>query len=107
MDTGAEFNPLTEISKYGTLNPFQDPSRGRIADLTTDAAGEVAVEPTFVLQNMAGKDGILGRSITVTDKAVPQNVICCTIAVDVTPDKFKPGPSFPSQKSHHGRYYGH
>ena len=107
MDTGSEFNPLEEISKYGTRNPFQDPSRGRIADLTTSATGEVVVEPTFVLQNMSGKDGILGRSITLTNEADPMDVVCCTIAVDVTPDKFKPGPSFPSQKSHHGRYYGH
>ena len=104
MDTGSEFNPLEEISKYGTRNPFQDPSRGRIADLTTDATGSVDVDPTFVLQNMTGKDGILGRSITLLNDAL---AVCCTIAVDVTPDKFKPGPSFPSQKSHHGRYYGH
>jgi len=28
--TGDEFNPLTEVNKYGMKNDFQDPSRGTI-----------------------------------------------------------------------------
>ena len=102
--TGSEFNPLSEIDKYGNLNPFQDPSRGRIADLVGDETSEITVAPTFVLQNLTGKDGILGRAITLLDMA---NAVaaCCVIAVDETPDKFKPAPAFPSQK--YGGHYGH
>ena len=103
MATGSEFNPLAEIDKYGNPNPFQDPSRGTIADIVGDDTSDLTVAPTFVLQNMTGKDGILGRAITLMDM---DNAIaaCCVIAVDETPDKFKPAPSFPSQK--YG-YYGH
>ena len=37
--TGPEFNPLTEINKYGQANPFQDPSRGRFGTCVTDDTG--------------------------------------------------------------------
>ena len=102
--TGSEFNPLTEIDKYGNRNPFQDPSRGIIAELVGDDSSEITVAPTFVLQNLTGKDGILGRAISLLDIGTG-TAACCVIAVDETPDKFKPAPAFPSQK--YGGHYGH
>ena len=48
--TGDEFNPLKEFNKYGQENIYQDPTRGRIADITTDAAGDFAiVDPLYLL----------------------------------------------------------
>ena len=35
--TGEEFNPLQEVDKYGGVNPYQDPARGRVPTLTIDA----------------------------------------------------------------------
>ena len=97
-NTGLEFNPLEEIDIYGIRNPYQDPSRGRIDNLKApEAATTISVEPTFVLQNMLGKDGILGRAITVQDIVTQTNIACCVIAIDDTPTKFKPEPTYPSQ----------
>lgn len=45
---GDEFNPLLEFNMYGN-NPWQDFSRGRIADYTTDENGEANVEPVELL----------------------------------------------------------
>ena len=108
MNTGSEFNPLEEIDMYGNRNPFQDPLRGRINNFVVDDTNKVDIEPTFVLQNMTGKDGILGRAITLQDINNVIDLSCCTIAVDETPDKFKPEPQFPSQKNYQGHgFYGH
>ena len=97
-NTGLEFNPLEEIDNYGIRNPYQDPSRGRIDNLQApETATTISAEPTFVLQNMLGKDGILGRAITVQDIVTQTNIACCVIAIDDTPTQFKPEPSYPSQ----------
>ena len=58
---GLEFNPLTEVDKYGQVNPYQDPARGRIDDITADDTGLSVFLQKDLLQNIDGKDGILGR----------------------------------------------
>ena len=87
---GDEFNPLTEVNKYGQVNPYQDPARGRIADITTDANGDYAEADTdydSLMQNLSGKDSIIGRSITLTNEDTGASQ-CCVIARDVIPEAF-------------------
>ena len=45
--TGPEFNPLTERNKYGQLNPFQDPTRGRIDSCILDSI--VSPDPNVLM----------------------------------------------------------
>ena len=53
--TGPEFNPLTEKDKYGNLNPFQDPARGRITLPAANGEGDFVLDGTqTLLQNLAG-----------------------------------------------------
>ncbi len=67
-----EFNPIEEKKPDGTgVASFQDSTRGRINDVpktikAADAATLVALLPVQndFLQNLDGKDGILGRCIT-------------------------------------------
>ena len=80
LGSGGEFNPLFEKDKYGNPNPYQDPARGRIEDFNFGEGTELTVEPTDLLQNLTGKDGILGRSIELTDGE--DFTACCVIARD-------------------------
>ena len=100
---GDEFNPLKELDKYGNPNPYQDPSRGTIAAITVDGTGAASVAPTDLLQNLTGSDGLLGRSIELTDAAA--DVTCCVIARDVTPVQFAAPEFYPSNnKRNYGGY---
>ena len=105
--TGEEFNPLKEVNKYGIQNPYQDPGRGTIEDLVADGDSRIAVEPTYVLQQLEGKDSIIGRSIVLTSTEDPTSVYCCTIAIDETPAGFAPKPIYPSQKYPDYSQYAH
>ena len=51
---------------------------------TTDATGECAFMQYDLLQNLTGKSGIMGRSITLLN---PDGTIadCCVIGKDVNP----------------------
>lgn len=68
---GSEFNPLTEYV-YGQLNPYADLSRGTINDVTIidTPDGSTDTEQEFkqgvFMQNLAGKNSIIGKSIKVT-----------------------------------------
>ena len=87
---GDEFNPLSEVNKYGQVNPYQDPTRGRFADITTDTTGNYAEADSdydHLLQNLSGKDSLIGRSITLTNEATGASQ-CCVIARDVIPEAF-------------------
>ena len=98
--TGPEFNPLTERNKYGQLNPFQDPSRGRIesctleqdpnnADIRGCGIGKtVADGQEYLLQNVWD---LMGRSITVFvvgAGGVESSLGCCTIGRDEVPEHY-------------------
>ena len=87
---GTEFNPLKEVNKYGVANPYQDPSRGRISDINTDENGDVTFFESNILQNLTGKEGVLGRSLTISSKVdeVITLIDCCTIGIDITPLKY-------------------
>ena len=93
---GEEFNPLKEVNSYGVPNPFQDPTRGKIANIITEENGDISKTPDFVLQNLVGPDSILGRQISVRNTAT-NNIDCCVIAVDETPERFRAPETFPSQ----------
>ena len=66
---GDEFNPLAEII-YGVPNPYADPSRGTIEDQTLTDADDPANPITWTqakfMQNLAGKNSIIGKSIVVS-----------------------------------------
>lgn len=103
-DAGEEYNPLTELDKYGNPNPYQDPSRGTIADIVSDGSGDSAVLPTDLLQNLGGSAGILGRSLELTSGA--GGVSCCVIALDVTPPQFAAPEFYPATQKGYGQYRG-
>ena len=98
---GDEFNPLFETDKYGNPNPFQDPSRGTIADIVVDVNGDGDIVPaTDLLQNLTGKDGLLGRSIEISTE--DGESACCVVARDETPAQFLPQESYPAQRHGYG-----
>ena len=89
---GPIFNPLAEFIWWDlVLNPFADPSRGTIQDVTIvgdekDADGNFTWTQTTFLQNLAGKDSIIGKSIKwslVQGGPDPQG--CCVIGEDMPP----------------------
>ena len=87
-NVGKEFNPLCEKDSLGRPNPYQDPSRGTIENQTTDATGAITdVIQTSLLQNMAGKNSIVGRSIVVHSDPEGANGIvdCCIIGLEADP----------------------
>ena len=95
---GDEFNPLAEIDKYGNPNPYQDPARGTINSgaLTLDATGALTLEASkdsVILQNLAGKDSLIGRSISLVDGATSAD--CCVIALDALPVQYQPAEFYP------------
>ena len=111
-NVGDEFNPLAEIDKYNQPNPFQDPARGTInaRELTADGSGDITVAASsenIILQNLAGKDSLIGRSITFAD--VGGNKDCCIIARDILPPQYVPEPFYPkgNTANYSKGYYGH
>lgn len=103
-ETGEEFNPLFETDKYGNPNPFQDPSRGRLTIPDSDANGDITIDTTKLMQNLAGHDSILGRSMTL--KAADDSVLgCCVIALDMAPMVEEPATSTPVPHNHYQPYY--
>lgn len=83
---GNEWRPLGEKDKYGRINPFQDPQRGRIQIITTANDANNAANgatPTNNIQaniliNLSGPTSIMGRGIKVfaaTDAATPTDNI--------------------------------
>ena len=104
---GDEFNPLQEKDSLGRLNPYQDQTRGRMADVATDDNGDVtdAVQKDILL-NLEGPDQIIGRSIAVYQlndegilAATPQG--CCVIGYDEHPEL--PADMTPTHH-HHSSY---
>ena len=84
-DVGGEFNPLNEINQWGQANPHQDPSRGRFEEVAADGQGKVKKEQSALLQNMAGDESLIGRSMALMtgDETTPR--ACCVIARDIDP----------------------
>ena len=81
---GNEWRPLGEKDKYGRINPFQDPQRGRIQIITTTTSGANSVGPTTgniqanILINLSGPTSIMGRGLkvfTATETATPLDKI--------------------------------
>ena len=110
---GDEFNPLAEFDKYGRPNPYQDPARGRInsgALPMADGDGNIIIEASkdnIIMQNLAGKDSLLGRSISVSD-ANSGEANCCVIALDAIPEQYQPQPVAPKYRAQsYGRGYYH
>ena len=86
---GNEWRPLGEKDKYGRINPFQDPQRGRIQMVTTTTSSSDSVGPTTgniqanILINLSGPTSIMGRGIkvfTATDTATPTDKIDDSLA---------------------------
>lgn len=102
MNVGEEYNPLNEVDKYGRNNPFQDFNRGRLERVKLDDEGDfTTTSPMNLLQNLEGKESIIGRSMVIyqlvdgTDfesDIVEVPVACCIIARDQVPAGFGPKP---------------
>ena len=83
--TGDEFNPLVELDPYYEPAEHQDPSRGRLDGFTTDMDGKGAFHQKKLLQNLGGKESLLGKSITMLSVSAEEGVDdmlldCCIIA---------------------------
>ena len=76
---GDEFNPLAERDRLNRLNPYQDPKRGRITEVTSTAATNPPTSANTgwgtvtnsidnnVLLNLSGPDSIIGRAVIFQD----------------------------------------
>jgi len=118
-DVGEEFNPMTEKDKYGRANPFQDPKRGRIDDCVPAATTPFAcdtVQP-YLLQNLAGDESLIGRSLTVwledSDDTNPMTtypgiaaMACCVLARGPVPVEYQPKP-YPYNYGHANQGHYH
>ena len=89
LGSGDEFNPMLEVNKYGWANPHQDPKRGRVDDIKSDADGKLTYDMEKYLGNLAGWESIIGRSIHITPKGHAIPVACCTIGADENPHSKK------------------
>ena len=84
---GDEFNPLKEV-KYGVTNPHADPTRGRINAFTSAADGTATLEQKSLLQNLSGKESLIGKQLTlmkVGEDGTTMDVGCCAIGSDKLP----------------------
>ena len=61
-----EFNPMKEVDAYGKVNPFQNPSIGRIPDVKILSDGSYASnEAVYIDQNLLGPQGLIGRTLYI------------------------------------------
>lgn len=97
-NVGPEFNPLAEFV-YGQPNPYADPSRGTLQDvtITTPSPGPHMFNQTKFLQNLGGKNSIIGKSVKVTtertnDMGEMENVVigCCVVGQAAAPAPMAP-----------------
>lgn len=66
-----------------------------------------ASKDNIIMQNLAGKDSLLGRSISITDTGNGETT-CCVIALDAIPEQYQPQPVAPKHRAHsYGRGYYH
>ena len=88
--TGGEYNPMSEINQWGQWNPFQDPARGRLTMVQSDADGVIDGTQDVLLQNLDQYRSIMGRSISIFT-GDDENALrgCCTISRNVDPENEK------------------
>ena len=90
-NVGEIFNPLAEYVWWDRMvNPFADPSRGAIRPTTVDfdADGNFVFAQADFLQNLGGKNSLIGRSIKATTSnamGVASFTRCCVIGRDKSP----------------------
>ena len=107
-NVGPAWNPLSELDSLGRVNPYQDPTRGNIENITADSTGVIDNDiQKELLQNLSGSQSIIGRSVTVflldSDGAFPDTPIgCCVIGFDE-----QPAASSTEPDHHHHGSYGH
>ena len=82
-NVGSIFNPLDdpdtdEVESRGTIPNYT------IVNIVADDV-ETFTEKKF-LQNLSGKNSIVGRAIVVTDTSGPTILACCVIGLDASPD---------------------
>ena len=108
--TGPIFNPLAEFVWWDqVLNPFADPSRGTIADVTVveadkDDDGTYTWTQQKFLQNLGGKNSIIGKSIKMNlaqmDQGGSDAVDCCVIGEDEPPQLAPAAPTYTHPHQH-------
>ena len=121
-NTGPEFNPLAEFI-YGQPNPYADPSRGTINDVTIAADSISVTSQDFTqdkfMQNLGGKNSIIGKAIKVSttrensSTMMDETVVigCCVIGQADAPAAPAPAapvtpPATPTYPTH-GHYPGY
>lgn len=102
---GEEFNPLKELDSKGNLNIWQDPTRGRIDSVTSDEKGEARIVQRDFLQNLGGKDSLIGRSISLAVQGETSAVACCVIGLAGVEETEEVDP-LTSKIQDHGPYRG-
>ena len=108
---GPDYNPLFEVDSWGRPNPYQDPSRGRIPDITASDLGVVDGELVDnIQQNLAGYESLIGRSIVISIDGEDAPRACCTVGRAPNPNappKVEPQPAYhPGQGHYYGGYQG-
>jgi hypothetical protein len=112
LNSGPEFNPLQEVNRYNVPNPYQDPTRGRIVEVTADENGSVVQDMREYLGNLSGHESIAGRSIHLTPVGALDPVACCAIGDDKDPYAVEkkayvaPQPVTPAYNPGYGFYRG-
>lgn len=114
---GEEYNPLKEFDQWHRPNPFQDPARGRISDfLVGDSdADQTGIQRAlddeqYVLQNLEGKNGIIGRSLSLIlpgfneDGSDRELNTCCVIGREAAPVIETPAAPAPTSHAHPQQY---
>ena len=104
---GPDYNPLFEVDSWGRPNPYQDPSRGRFPDITSDDTGAVDNElVSDIMQNLAGPTSLIGRSLVISIEGEDKPRACCTVGRAPNPNAApKPKPQ-PAYNPYYGHYYG-
>ena len=88
---GNEYNALQEKDYLNRVNPYQDPTRGRLNKVQVDASGNLTNSiDADVLINLSGPDSVIGRGIAMyecssTGVLGTSPVLCCTIGYDKQP----------------------
>ena len=98
---------MKEVDAYGKVNPFQNPSIGRIPDVKILSDGSYASnEAVYIDQNLLGPQGLIGRTLYVAVKEEDGTIdfapICWVIGLAPAPptpwNGEKPKVEVPYQK---------
>lgn len=87
---GDEFNPWAQPAQapqwngYSWTTPsYASENQGKIDGFETDESGNAEFLQHYFLQNLGGKDSLIGKSIVLFEKDDDTPINCCIIARDI------------------------